>query len=76
MFHVSGEPGCFLSDLRHERHVFCPANSDPPPLLENIRSCQVIQDFLFMSRAGVNTGGGEGDRNAEIEKNYHHMERF
>ena len=56
MFHVSGEPGCFLSDLRHERHVFCPANSDPPPLLENIRSCQVIQDFLFMSRAGVNTG--------------------
>ena len=41
MFHVSGEPGCVISDFCHQRNIFCAANSDPSALLEDIRSCEV-----------------------------------
>ena len=46
MFHVSGEPGCFISDFCHQRNIFCAANSDPSALLENIRSRKVSPDLL------------------------------
>ena len=55
MFHVSGEPGCFLSDFCNKRNIFCPANSDPPAVLENIRSREVRQ--ILSIRKGVNPGG-------------------